>query len=160
MICACIRNLRVVGILEFQDEAEYQSMAHEFDLMVDVANYTMMPQIGWTLVGDQFNYGQLNAVPSVKITKLSFRSRFTRSEKNLLKGFSILQVNSSIPELQQAAFDLLNSMDDQRDSTYIDLMRSDTISGVRGLVQMGILNSARANVILTTPPTYEETYKG
>lgn len=152
MICACIRNLRVVGILEFQDEAEYQSMAHEFDLMVDVANYTMMPQIGWTLVGDQFNYGQLNAVPSVKITKLSFRGRFTAAERAGLEGFAA--------QANQYAYALRASMNDQRDATYIDLARADTIAGVNGLATLGVIAPARVNVILNTPPTYEETYKG
>lgn len=154
MICACIKQNKVVGILEFQSEQEYQDMAHEFDLMIDVQNYTSIPQIGWEYIPelDKFNYGQLNSIPSVKITKLSFRNRFTDSEKAAIKAAS-LQPNN-------LGYLLSTRMDDQRDATYIDLCRPDTIAGLQAFVSLGFIMQSRMDIILNTPPTYEEIYKG
>lgn len=154
MLCACIKNDIVKGIIQFDSEAEYHDMEHEFDLMLDCANYTIVPQIGWQYIPEtnQFNYGQLASKPSIKITKLSLRNRFTIAELSAIISLS----------RQSTPYGLMiqKTLDDQRDATFIDLARADTISGINGLVALGLITQERANLILQTPPSYEEAYKG
>lgn len=94
-----------------------------------------------------------------KITKLAFRNRFKREEKIAIEINSL--DNPAAPMVQrQAAADLRASQADQRDATYIDLQRADTRAGVLALEQYGLIAAGRAAVILDTPPTPEEVYKG
>jgi len=89
-----------------------------------------------------------NGVVGTLITKLAFRERFTTSE--------LLGVYTAIP-----TYPLLQIMiDNQAVSTFIDLSRSDTISGVDYLVSIGLLTLTRATTILTTPPSAMEIYQG
>lgn len=162
MICACIKENKVVGVLEFQDESSYQEFTKYFDLMVDVSNYTAIPAIGWDYIQsqDKFNYGQLSSIPSVKITKLAFESRLTPLEEGGIIGFALNNFSNSNAQIKNAACQVFALLRRQANATYVDLNRADTVSGVSSLVTLGLLTSQRVTEILTTPPTYEEIYKG
>lgn len=162
MICACIRQSKVVGLIQFENDEQYQDMAHEFEAMVDCSNYAVQPQIGWDYdsTTDQFNYGQLNSRPSIKLTKLAFRSRFTTEEKGRITGFAFGNLTNANATIAGYAASVLASLNDQRDATFIDLCRPDLVSGLTSLVALGLISSGRVTAILTTPPTFDETYRG
>lgn len=114
-------------------------------------------------VRDGFVYaaysGQLNlteAAPpydgSWHITKLAFRSRFTKAEKTAIE---MVAAGSGA-----TAAGLRADLADQRDAMYIDLKRADTIAGVQQLEAPTLLAAGRAAVILETPPNDVEVYRG
>lgn len=76
------------------------------------------------------------------------RQRFTFTELCALESAAqtIVQVKVLIGNLNVASF--------------VDLTRSDTISGLGLLVSLGLLTSQRMSEILNTPPTEYEIYKG
>jgi len=98
---------------------------------------------------------------TVPITKLAFRNRFTATEKATLEIAAVH--NASLAPNHQSnllAASLRASMADQRDATFIDLMRPDTRGGVQVLEQYGLIAAGRAAVILDTPPTASEAWNG
>lgn len=137
-------------------------MAVHFELLIDLTPYTSLPQVGWGYIADtgQFNYGQLSVVPSIKITKLAFRDRFTSTEKARILGFGLTNYNSSNPTIQSYALSVLSLLMDQMSATYNDLSLSELATGLDNLIALGLLDSSRKTVILNTPPTYAELYKG
>lgn len=100
-----------------------------------------------------------SAPTSVKITKLAFRQRFTLQEKAALE-IAALDVPTAPMEQRALAATLRANQADVQAATYIDLMRSDTRAGVMELEQYGLIAAGRALVILDTPPTEEESYRG
>lgn len=94
-----------------------------------------------------------------KITKLAFRNRFTRAEKASLEMAALDNPSANIQQRQLAAA-LRVDMEDQAQATYIDLDRPDTRAGVQQLESLGLLGSGRALIILDTPPTEVEIYRG
>lgn len=94
-----------------------------------------------------------------KITKLAFRQRFTSAEK---AGIEIAALDDPLAPMQQRALaaSLRANQADVQAATYIDLQRPDTRAGVQTLETYGLIAAGRAAVILDTPPTPEEIYKG
>jgi hypothetical protein len=86
--------------------------------------------------------------PKTKMTKLSFKQRFTPAERIAIRVAA---------ETNPIIFDF---MDLVSDATYIDKSRLDTIEAVQYLEVNVPLDAGRANTILTTPITDEEEYKG
>ena len=144
MLCALVQN-NIVTSIQTLDSAGYQSASQVYQAVIDISATVPQPQIGWIFNGSILVSNGNNLM---QITKLAFRERITTGE---LVG--IYTAKPSNPVIQ-----LL--MDNQALATYVDLTRSDTISGVMYLVSIGLLTSDRANVILTTPPTASEVYKG
>ena len=94
-----------------------------------------------------------------KITKLAFRQRFTSAEK---AGIEIAALDNPAAPIEQRglAATLRANQQDIQAATYIDLQRADTRAGVQALEQYGLIAAGRAAMILDTPPTPEEVYKG
>ena len=84
------------------------------------------------------------------ISKLSFRSRFTRNER------IAIEMAAAANTAQGAA--MRADLADQRDARYIDLKRADTRAGVQALEAGGLLAAGRAAIILDTPPTADELF--
>ncbi len=79
-----------------------------------------------------------------RITKLAFRNRFTFMEKVLIETEAQVDVQVKVV------------MDDQREATFIDLKREDTIQGVYLLVSKKLITPQRAEEILNNPIQDEE----
>lgn len=151
MICVGIRDNIVVAVLNIDSDEEYQSYSSRFQNLIDVSGQIPQPKLGWHLKGNAIVESLDSAIPC-KITKLAFRSRFTQAEKAGMEAFAA-QSNAY-------AYALRAAMGDQRDATFIDLSRQDTISGISQLVSMGLLTEIRANEILNNPVTEVERYLG
>ena len=87
-------------------------------------------------------------VPLPYLTKLAFRNRFTQAEKEAL--YTAKKTNVAIEVF----------IDDVNNATYINPFRTDTIYGVWGLEQSGLLVAGRARQILTADITAEERWTG
>ena len=96
--------------------------------------------------------------PSTKITVLSFRNRFTQTEKITIDLSSIDNPSTTIEQRQLSAM-LRVMMADIATATFIDLARPDTRGSVQMLEQYGVIGQGRAAIILDTPPTSIELYK-
>jgi hypothetical protein len=95
------------------------------------------------------------AAPTVQswhITKLAFRQRFTPDEKGNIN------LAAAANTLQGAK--LKASLDDQQAALFIDLKRPDTRAAVQGLEAATLIGAGRAAIILDTPPTEIELYRG
>lgn len=98
-------------------------------------------------------------VSPVRISKLAFRNRFTQVEKTTIE-FAATDNPNDPPQKRQLAAALRAQLADQRDAVWIDLKRADTRSGVAQLEALGLIAAGRAKIILDTPPTDEEIYRG
>lgn len=92
------------------------------------------------------------------ISKLSFRNRFTTTEKVTLEIASLDNPAATMAQRQQAA-GLRVALKDQENASYIDLDRADTRSGVQMLETAGLLAAGRSLVILDTAVTETERYR-
>ena len=149
MILAIVNNNAVTEILTIPDDggASYQMHAARAQAAIDIGAMLVQPQIGWTFDGSSLTS---NGLVSMKITKLGMMQRFTVPER--LGILTYTQINpSSVPAIL---------MQNIMVATYVDLYRTDTQSGINYLVSFGLLTSARATAILTTPPTAIEVYLG
>jgi len=145
MILAVVNNGVVTQVTPNVDPSLYSQYAQNAQACIDITSTLPQPQVGWIFTGSTL---VSNGVVGTLITKLAFRERFTTSE--------LLGVYTAIP-----TYPLLQIMiDNQAVSTFIDLSRSDTISGVDYLVSIGLLTLTRATTILTTPPSAMEIYQG
>ena len=99
------------------------------------------------------------AVASVRITALAFRKRFTQTEKITMDLAGIDNPAAPMEQRQMAAA-LRVMFADLASVLCVDLTAPETIEGVNTLEAYGIIGPGRANVILTTPPTDIEIYRG
>ena len=151
MILAVVNNNAVSAIISIPDGGS-TSMPYPqaYQVAVDVTNMNPMPHIGWTLTSDGRLVDPNPVDSSMWITKLAMLQRFTVPERLALLNY--IGANPvSVPAIL-----LQNIMA----TTYVDLRRTDTISGIDYLITLNLLTSDRANQILTTPPTNYELYKG
>jgi hypothetical protein len=149
MKVALINEYVVAKVVDLSEE-EIQTLQYKYQLIIDVSEFLVSPEPGWTFDGLNFfdANGVLGGVASRKITKLAFRNRFTFNEKVALR--TALNQSTSL----QAWYD------DFMVSTYIDLARPDTIAGMAFLVQAQLLTSERAETILNTEIAENEKYRG
>lgn len=150
MLCAFIKNGAVVEIKDVTDE-ELHPIVNNYDQVVEITNENPRPGVGWRYEDNKWliPLGESGA-PSMIITRLAFRNRFTMSEK------AVLYTAAATPQ----GVGLKVYLDDLAAATFVDLSRADTIASVNYLATLGIITSARATEILTTVPTLVETYKG
>ena len=99
------------------------------------------------------------APPSVRITKLAFRNRFTQAEKVAIE-LTAADNPAASAQTRQFAAALRAQLADQRDAQFIDLGRTDTRAGVHQLEALGLLGVGRSAVILDTPADGSEVYVG
>jgi len=150
MLCAFIKNGAVVEIKDVTDE-ELHPIVNDYDQVIEITNENPQPGIGWRYEGNQWLIPiGANGTPSMIITRLAFRNRFTMAEK------AVLYTAAATPQ----GVGLKVYLDDLAAATFVDLARPDTIASVNYLATLGIITSARATEILTTVPTSVETYKG
>jgi AAA+ superfamily predicted ATPase len=90
-----------------------------------------------------------------KITRLAFRSRFTRAEKTAIEIAALDNPAAPMAQRQQAAM-LRADLADQAQATFIDLDRADTRAGVQALEAAGLLAAGRAAEILDGPVQPQE----
>ncbi len=135
------------AVVEVGGVMQYPDVAEKFSALVVRGGFVYASYTGQVTLTEE-------APPydgSWHITKLAFRSRFTAAEKVGLEAAASVG--------NQLGFALRASMADQRDATYIDLKRPDTIAGVQQLEAATLLAVGRAAVILETPPTEAELYQ-
>lgn len=89
-------------------------------------------------------------LPTLRITRLAFRNRFTTAEKVAIEIASMDNPSATMPQRQQAAM-LRAYLADVAASTHIDLSRADTRGGVQALDAFGLLAPGRALEILDAP---------
>lgn len=140
---ALINAGQVVNIIEA--DADFIDSLQGFDAAVahDQA------QIGWAWDGQQLHAPPLApAAPSLQITRLAFRNRFTLAEKAALEFAALDDPAATMAQRQQSAL-LRALLADQAAAKFIDLDDASTIAGVQSLEQMGLLAAGRAAEILT-----------
>lgn len=127
--------------------------------MVRLVSSDKVDMSSWNAERRQFKAEYEEAVASTKITRLSFRNRFTLSEKAAMEFASL--DNPAAPTLErQKAATLRAYMADVASSTFIDLSRPDTRAGVQQLELMGLLGAGRALQILDSKVLEGEAYNG
>ena len=94
-----------------------------------------------------------------RITKLAFRSRFTKAEKAGIEFAALDDPTAPIAQRQQAAA-LRADLKDQEQATYIDLDDEDTRTGVLTLEAAGLISVGRAVEILDAPVQDGERFTG
>jgi hypothetical protein len=146
MTIAIVQEWVVDDIVQI-DESEYPNYAKKCTIAIDIDNLNPKPEVGWIFTGNAL-VPPTGYKPSMKITKLSFRERFTLQE---MVALQVAKQNN--PTLQVMGDNIVVA-------TYIDLSRPDTIQGVELLVSLGLLTQDRANQILNTIPTSVELYQG
>lgn len=140
-----IINDNVVNEIKDISDDLYPMYAALNQAVVDITDILPQPQVGWTLQGSSLISNGNNVW---LITCLAMRNRFSMSELR-----AIYTAAKSVVDFQILLDNLANA-------TYIDLKRADTIASMGSLVGAGVLSSDRRDIILNTPPTPSEAYKG
>ena len=118
--------------------------------VIDITNVNPQPGIGWVFNGSTINPPNGTAgQPSMIVTRLAFRNRFSMAEKVAL--YTAAASPQGLP--------IKIYLDDLASATFIDLTRPDTIYGLNVLASIGILTPARVTEILTKLPLPQEIYK-
>jgi hypothetical protein len=91
--------------------------------------------------------GMLVLAPATRVTRLSFRNRFTQAEKVALELAALDDPAATMAQRQQAAAIRVH-LADVAASTFIDLGRDDTRAGVQALETGGLIGAGRALEIL------------
>lgn len=146
MLIALVKDNVVVEVKEMTEE-EILAVSSQYTACVDTENMDPIPSVGWHLEGNTL-VDPDNTLPSMRITKLALRQRFTITELT-----AIYAAMTTYPIVRIL-------MDNLMVSTFVDLSRSDTQAGLGVLVAYGLITQARATAILTTVPTALEKYSG
>lgn len=96
----------------------------------------------------EYTFEGAEPVQDWRITKLAFKQRFTQGER-----IAIREAAKTIPEVYDFE-DLVDS------ATFIDLQRSDTVTAVNAIEELGLIGKGRAVDILTAPIQDIEQYRG
>lgn len=153
MLLALISNNIVSSIATALTDDDVQSLAAQYQNVIDITSANPQPQVGWVLNGNTLVDPNASAIPTRKITKLGLRQRFTFPELCAITAAS-QSTNTAISIPVQVLLSNLSV------ATYVDLNRPDTIGGMGLLVSVGVITSARANTILTAPISSVEIYRG
>lgn len=113
-------------------------------------------QADWeTMRADEMAARDRKRASEMQITRLAFRNRFTSQEKVTLELAATGDPSAPEQDRQMAAM-LRTYLADVATSSFIDLSRADTRTGVTFLESSGLLSTGRATEILDTPPTADE----
>ena len=148
---ALIKNGIVEEIKDMTD-TEMAEVQSEYSNMVDVTNANPYPEVGWSFDGSVFSapVGS-DTVQSMKLTKLAMITRLDPEISNIVafsRGSGAYNIAVDVALRKQAL------------ATYIDLSLPETITGMNNLVLLGLITPERAAIILNTPPSEKERYKG
>lgn len=149
---ALIRDNLVSKIVDADSAEEIGETIAQYQNAIEITDMDPQPEVGWELVGTALVDPTGEAQPSKKVSKLKMLERFTDAEIAGIEAFAA-QSNSY-------AYALRGAMRKQSVAAYIDLALPQTIAGINNLVALGLLTAERASVILNTPVTKEEKYKG
>lgn len=144
MKIAFVQGNQVVEVKEMSEEQLLQ-VSQSYQAVVDITGFDPEPKIGWLLVGNKL-VSLDPATPSMKITKLALRQRFTISELTAI--YAAMNTTPIVKIL----------MDNLMVANFVDLQRADTAGGINVLVAYGLITSERAVQILTTVPSAMEKY--
>jgi hypothetical protein len=150
MRLALIKAGVVVGTVDVDGSDEsIQPYAVMMDTVEDITNLTPQPTNGWVIdptSGNLVSPSGTPTNPSIKITRLAMRQRFSPTVMMTLETAAL-----TVPFVRYLMNNLIVA-------TFVDLARPDTIAGVDALVSLGYISSAQATAILTTPPADDEMY--
>lgn len=142
---AAIINNNIVTEIKNINEQECSELSKVNQLVIDITEIYPQPEVGWIFDGiNLISNGQI----SWKITRLALRNRLTLQE--LIAFYTLCQSN--------LVYQIM--LDNLKTTTYVDLKRQDTQTAILSLVNVGVLTSERASVILNTEPTSVEVYRG
>ena len=149
MKCALLQNNVVVDIQDIGPD-DIAALSSQYSNIVDLTNADVNTGIGWVFNGSTcVSPDPVQAsLPDKKLTKLALRNRLTMTEKITIES----QTATSAP--------LRAWLADFTVSTFIDLNRADTVSGIQYLETAGIIGAGRADVIINQPIADSERYKG
>jgi len=149
MLCALLSNNIVIEVRDMsEDDLSTPNAANHWSQAVDVTNDNPTPGVGWIFNGSKIMPPDgITAKKSMVLTKLALRQRMTLPE--LIAIYTARSTNPVISIL----------LDNLASASFIDLERSDTISGTMYLASQGLITLQRAQEILTTPPTATELYR-
>ena len=108
-----------------------------------------------SMYADELNARAAKASEAGHITKLSFRNRFTMTEKVSIEIASLDNPGDAMAQRQQAAILRVN-LTDTAAAAFIDLTHADTRAGVQMLESAGLLAPGRAIEILDAPVQIDE----
>jgi hypothetical protein len=94
--------------------------------------------------------GMLVLAPATRVTRLSFRNRFTQAEKVALE-LAALDDPAATPAQRQQAAAIRVYLSDVNAATFIDLSSDGTRDGVEALEAGGLIGVGRALEILDAP---------
>lgn len=143
---ALITNNVVVRIVTLDSEELVQKYSSLYQNVIDIGENLALIEPGFLLEGSNIVAPPGYQPVTMKITKLAFRQRITVNE---MVGIYTAAASNTVLKIL---------LDNLQIATYIDLLRTDTISGVLYIASLGLLTQERANIILTTPPTDNEKY--
>lgn len=120
--------------------------------VIEVDGLDPEPQVGWVLQGSVLVDPTGSAQPSKIMSRLKFSQRFTREEKTAIEIYAWQSTT--------AAAALRSALRDQMVAQYIDLSLPETVEGLMSLVGLGLITAERASIILNTPVSEAEKYRG
>jgi hypothetical protein len=147
-----IKNGKVENII-IADAAFVKSIKYDWDAIVEKSK-APDAAIGYSFKDGVFSAPVAESRPIVvksKITKFAFVTRFTDAEAVTL---DLASRGNSIQEAYIRRY-----MQKIELAQFVDLSLQDTINGVYGLEQAGLLNPGRAKEILEKPVQESELYK-
>lgn len=150
MKIAFILEDKVASIVEVSSFDDVADVSRRYQASVDVTDAVTQPQVGWEFKDGQIVYPA--GVSTKVMSKLKFLERFTDAE---LAGIEAFAAGTSA-----YSFAMRVALRKQQVAEFIDISLPQTIAGVGNLVALGLLTSERANLILNTPVTEAERYKG
>jgi hypothetical protein len=149
MLCAIVNNNVVEQVRDVTQEEFDQGIANKHQAVISVEGLYPVPLVGWLLSNNVL----VSPNVSYKISNLAFMNRLTSTEYNAILEY----IDDHSKPYHYYVQQLMNKLNAAK---YIDLGRSDTISGANLIANLGIITHERCNEILTTVPTYIELYKG
>lgn len=143
---ALITNNVVVIIVTLDSEELVQKYSSLYQNVIDIGENLALVEPGFLLEGNNIVPPPGYQPTTMKISKLAFRQRITVNE---MVGIYTAAASNTVLKIL---------LDNMQIATYIDLLRTETISGVLYIASLGLLTEERANIILKTPPTDIEKY--
>lgn len=148
MALHAVINNNVVERLEDLGEEAVSAFARVNQAVVDVSDMNPLPYVGQGWDGISF----VGHVPARWITKLAFMNRFTDAE--------LLAIETASESASTAGRFLRIIRKKQELAQYIDLDRTDTITGVYALAtSFALITPERAAEILSAPISDLEKYR-
>lgn len=148
---AFIKDGLVDLILEAENYDSIANIARQYQNIIDITEEIPEPTVGCIFNGKTFLKADGDYLHKY-ISKEKFLSRFTDSEIYAIDEFA--KGSSDYAKAVRAA------LKRQEQAEYIDLQYDKTISGVQNMVPLGLLTQERADLILYSPVTEDERYKG